>query len=764
MSIFNTNNNAKPYTVSQPQLNSSDRTAQLKAKTKYAAAVNLAKNGGVLTKQDGSKYIGTVHTNSVALTSTASYADLLDVTKGKYLLTPPPSSNLATSFAPENGEVYYGSFTVTNYDAASIPVTMLGFPTINNLPLHHHEYEYPNQLVVSGTPSGTTTTPASTTVTAFNESNIVVDPEYKLFYGTTTCGQRDYFKNVYIDPSIDVKWKTEEGRTTISSRAYNQQQAQRILANQAQSLRGFQFPTRVHFDLENCGSKPSITPVAPDAPVIYISSQTETSPGSGFYVVTISWLHGFDGGSPITSGNNPDEIHGYTIYYTSSDITPTHKSISPKPCLNSFTVTVLCGTEIYVTASNCVPITQYQSSPCITLTSGPSNSVWALPCPTKWMDIESTPIPSATAWIIDSNGHYWVGVNSQINVYADDNLSILLKTIILASGTTVYCFCELYLQPPVTTKYMMVGGVVGSGSSVVSLFIRIDITNFSVTTMQAADGTVGVNGPIFTMTVLVDTIVPTSNGHPAVYCGGSFDKFVDSLRAPVVPVQTVANLFVVSNCDGSAVNGDNQPLHQTYNGTALETNGAVYSSAVYLQNDVTLYIGGDFTTVGHPPNSYAYCASYSQEIYTFYPVASVNSPVYNLACSVTSTQTDGYIIATGAFTTPHKYGCYIQVTSADSTYPPTIGVTSLGIGELSPVTNRGCLSGQKNILITTPTPTQDILTMDNLDVYVSSTLSTWEYRFPSYTSATPTGIMLTTANPGIPIAIYSNHGPRKYIT
>ena len=66
MSIFNTNNNAKPYTVSQPQLNSSDRTAQLKAKTKYAAAVNLAKNGGVLVKRDGSKYIGTEHTNSVA--------------------------------------------------------------------------------------------------------------------------------------------------------------------------------------------------------------------------------------------------------------------------------------------------------------------------------------------------------------------------------------------------------------------------------------------------------------------------------------------------------------------------------------------------------------------------------------------------------------------------------------------------------------------------------------------------------------------------
>jgi hypothetical protein len=370
MSIFNTSNNAKPYTVSQPQLNSSDRTAQLIAKTKYAAAVNLAKNGGVLVKRDGSKYVGTVHTNSVALTSTSSYADLLDVTKGKYLLTPPPSSKLATSFAPENGEVYYGSFTVTNYDRANVPVTMLGFPTVTNATAPaDNEYDYPNQLV----PSTTATSP--TTVTAFNNTNIIVDPEYRLFYGNTTCGQRDYFKNVLIDPSIEVQWTTENGSTVISSRPYNEQQAQRIIANQAQTLRGFQFPARVHFDLENCGSKPSITPTAPDAPVIFISSQTGTAPGP--YTVTISWLYGFDGGSPITTSLQDSLVWGYTIYVNGNGIS----SIAPHPCLNSHTLTaVSSGDEIWVTASNCVPNTQigiggFGTPECTTLTSGESNHV-----------------------------------------------------------------------------------------------------------------------------------------------------------------------------------------------------------------------------------------------------------------------------------------------------------------------------------------------------------------------------------------------------
>ena len=319
---------SNPFNVSQPQLNSSDRTAHLKSKTKYASAVNLAQNGGVLNKRDGSKYVGPVHTTSAALTSADSYADLLDVTKGKYLLTPPPSSDLAASFSMDNGEAYYGNFMVTDYAAAGISATMLGFPTVKATPPPPAD-KYPNQLVL-----GTTATTA-TAVTAFNAANIIIDPEYRLFYGTGDCGERGYLKNVRLD-ALDVS----------GSRAYNQQQAQRIIANEAQSLRGFQYPARVHLDLENCGSKPSIAPVAPDAPVICISNQTGTGP----YTVTISWLHGFDGGSPIT---------GYTIYKNGAVVA----SIAPQPCLNSYTLNaVSLGDQIWVTASN-------------TMTSGDSNHI-----------------------------------------------------------------------------------------------------------------------------------------------------------------------------------------------------------------------------------------------------------------------------------------------------------------------------------------------------------------------------------------------------
>ena len=378
MSIFNNGNFAKPFNVSQPQLNSSDRTANLRSKTKYASAVNLAKNGGVLTKRDGSKYVGPVHTTSATMTSADSYSDLLDVTKGKYLLTPPPSSNLDTSFSPASGDVFYGSFTVTDYAEANIPVTMLGAPGVTTSPAPT-KYDDPNKLVVPVAPASAPP--------PFNNTSIVVDPEYRMFYGKKTCGMRDYFKNVRIDPSADVRW-TADG-VVHSSRPYNQQQAQRILAHEAQRLRGFQYPARVHLDLDNCESKPSITPVAPDAPVIYISSQTLTSDEPELFTVTVAWPHGFDGGSPITS---------YTVYTSTG--TGESYTVDPQPCLNSYTLTnVALTTQIWVTATNCIPQSSWPSGTpaphCTPTTSDKSNPVNPAPphLPTITIAFSSGPNP-----------------------------------------------------------------------------------------------------------------------------------------------------------------------------------------------------------------------------------------------------------------------------------------------------------------------------------------------------------------------------------
>ena len=415
MSIFNSGNFSKPFNVSQPQLNSSDRTAHLKSKTKYAAAVNLAKNGGTLAKKNGSTYVGPVQTTTTMLTSTSSYADLLDVTKGKYLLTPPPSSDLTTSFQPTTGDVFYGNFTVTDYTASKIPVTMLGFPTVNTAP-NPDQYVYQNQLVKSN--PATFSTPVS-----FNNAKIVVDPEYRMFYDLNTCGIRDYFKNVRLDPSIDLKWMNEDvgGGEVVSSKPYNQQQAHRIIANQSQSLRGFQYPTSVHFDLDNCNSKPSIVPVAPNAPVIHISGQSDTAP----YTVTITWMHVFDGGSVITS---------YQVYAGDSLMA----TVDPKPCMNSYTLTgIVTDVPIWVTASNCVSKERWNPTTlephCTTLTSVKSNVVVPTPLPT--LSLIATKGPN-NVWTLNESAAI---SKSQIFTVPPGNTFIIpLRMTITINGGTMY--------------------------------------------------------------------------------------------------------------------------------------------------------------------------------------------------------------------------------------------------------------------------------------------------------------------------------------
>jgi hypothetical protein len=104
--------------------------------------------------------------------------------------------------------------------------------------------------------------------------------------------------------------------------------------------------------------------------------------------VTISWLHNFDGGSPITAeAPTPPgtaTVWGYTIYAELNGTITFTTSIVPQPCLNHYMLPdVAPGTEIWVTASNCVPISNWQESggtlnqtqKCTTFTSVPSNRV-----------------------------------------------------------------------------------------------------------------------------------------------------------------------------------------------------------------------------------------------------------------------------------------------------------------------------------------------------------------------------------------------------
>jgi hypothetical protein len=553
MSIFNSGNFSKPFNVSQPQLNSSDRTAHMKSKTKYAAAVNLAKNGGVLAKKNGSTYVGSVQTTTTMMTSTASYADLLDVTKGKYLLTPPPSSNLTASFQPTTGDVFYGNFTVTDYTTAKIPVTVLGYPTVNTAAVPN-AYLYRNQIVKSGSSAVSVTTPAG-----FNNANIVVDPEYRIFYDDNTCGMRDYFKNVRLDPSIDLKWTDDNavGGEVFSSKPYNQQQAQRIIANQAQSLRGFQYPASVHFDLDNCGSKPSISPVAPNAPVIYIGDQSEAPP----FTVSIRWMHGFDGGSLIKS---------YQVY-AGGVLAGT---VAPKECMNSYTLTGIAeGTQIWVTASNCPPKdrwnpTTFPPEPqCTTLTSAKSNAVVPTPLPVlRLIAVEAPP----TVWTLRSS---ITVLNSQIlRVPLGNTLIIPTDKAITNNGTII-------INGSITNYRIIVNNGIIANDNLGTNSVRNygNITNASTGVIANGGGTIANEG---------GTIA--NNGGTISNSGGTIAN-ADG---------TIANNGgTIDNTNGGTILNMSGTINNT-SGTITNTSGASIANSGVILNAGTTTGGGGGTTGG----------------------------------------------------------------------------------------------------------------------------------------------------------------------
>ena len=94
-----------PYFTSTKNLSSSDRINYLKAKTKYLSTINLAQTyanppeTNIYEKSKLVTYNGPYKltanyndlsvVNNYCLSQSRSYTDLLDITKGKYLLMPP---------------------------------------------------------------------------------------------------------------------------------------------------------------------------------------------------------------------------------------------------------------------------------------------------------------------------------------------------------------------------------------------------------------------------------------------------------------------------------------------------------------------------------------------------------------------------------------------------------------------------------------------------------------------------------------------------
>jgi hypothetical protein len=217
----------RTFMTSSKNTYASDYINNKRSKVKYAGTTNLANNvaqqGGVLPLRTPSGYLkpyqGTYGFSSATSTQGAppsayclnqarSYNDLLDITKGKYLLTPPNPTTSCIDLNQLNSspQLYSGTLYQNNYVGVSETVIF------NN--------------GVTG-PTGAVNQIIYSPLTSANQW-INVDPSYNLFYNKTACLISDSRK------ILDT--------VTVRQNGAAQRQVDRIL--NLNLLSGFSYPSK----------------------------------------------------------------------------------------------------------------------------------------------------------------------------------------------------------------------------------------------------------------------------------------------------------------------------------------------------------------------------------------------------------------------------------------------------------------------------------------------------------------------------------------
>ena len=203
-----------------PDIDSSDRTQQLRSKTIYAGTVNLAQTLAQGSNQKYKTYNGPYEVAAHNLIASHSYDDLLSITKGKVLLNQLPLNSNSNAYYQQNfasGQMYEG-----NYNQFDPSHNFVGHTGCNNSVLVYD--------------IGTTgfTGPASYHTNGG-------------FIGAT--GSQDNNKRIFIDPNhcyysnpclLDASYTKFVGPVLPGTTGPGQFNAQQIIS--ADQFRGFSYP------------------------------------------------------------------------------------------------------------------------------------------------------------------------------------------------------------------------------------------------------------------------------------------------------------------------------------------------------------------------------------------------------------------------------------------------------------------------------------------------------------------------------------------
>ena len=308
-----------------PDIDSSDRTQQLRSKTVYAATVDLAQT---LAKGNNTRYktytgpysVSTQVANSTLIAS-HSYDDLLSITKGKVLLNRLPLNPITQAYYQENfanGQMYEGNY---NQFDPSFPGPT-GTACINTVMVY--------DMGITGF-----TGPASYNT---NGGFIgVTGPQYQeiISYGGggfggyvgVATGDEHNNKNIFIDPTHcyysdpclqDASYTRFVGPSLSGLTGPGHFNAQQIISSD--QYRGFSYPMpdfnlTCKQQLSNQSKGPLFCP-----PVYQLNTLTTTFP-SNMYEITYITSDGLKMSSP--------QVNGFTIYqFGTSGTVPIDTAVS----------------------------------------------------------------------------------------------------------------------------------------------------------------------------------------------------------------------------------------------------------------------------------------------------------------------------------------------------------------------------------------------------------------------------------------------------
>ena len=419
-----------------PDIDSSDRTQQLRSKTIYAGTVNLAqhivKGNNSLYKTYNGPYEIVTQAGNSNLIASRSYDDLLSITKGKVLLNQLPLNSASRDYYQQNfakGQIYEGNYNrfdpSFNFYDSSCNNSVLVYDISNN------GFTGPSSYETNGGYIGATG-PGPTDASSDSNKHIFVDPNH-CYYSDPCLLDASYTR--FVSPGL------------TGTMGPSQFTAQQII--NADQYRGFSYPM-------------------PNFNLTCVQQIPDQSIGPLFcpptLIIAVIWEY--------TNSPPTDLVNNITPTYNASAFTIRVKSVVPE--------------NAKYKVSGITSVTNVgDSSAQVTLT-GSENFTGSISSPS----IRVLAAPFTATWEYTNDGTSYNDLTSHTTaVYTSSAFAIRLKATVPANATFTHSGITSVTNVGDSSAQVTLTGYGNFAGSISSPSIRVIETPFTATWEYTNNGT-----------------------------------------------------------------------------------------------------------------------------------------------------------------------------------------------------------------------------------------------------------------------------------